>query len=109
MYDTEIRVVMVEHRVVKLHRKQENRLTAMLSALCLALSGSLAGAVSVFVGRGQGRVPELYGTTMLLEDVGGYVLVGVIAFIAAVVITVLCIRYREKEKKSCDKKEEDNK
>ena len=109
MYDTETRVAMVVRRVNVLHRKRENRLTAMLAALCLMLTASPTGVIGVFGGRGQGRVAGLYGTTMLFEDAGGYVLVGVIAFIAAVVITVLCIRYRERRKKSCDKTEEDKK
>ena len=66
----------------------------MLSALCLLLTVSLVGAISAFSGQGQSYVPGLYGATMLLEDAGGYVLVGALAFIAAVAITVLCIRYR---------------
>ena len=36
---------------------------------------------------------------LLHENAGGYVLVGVTAFTAAVVITVLCIRYRERTRK----------
>ena len=39
MCDTETRVVMVARRVNVLHRKQKNRLTAMLSVLCLMLTG----------------------------------------------------------------------
>lgn len=103
MYDTKMRVDMVEQCVNVLHRKRQNRLTAMLCALCLILTGSLVEVIGALGGRGQGRVTGLYGTTMLFEDAGSYVLVGVIAFIAAVVITVLCIRYQEKQKKSCEK------
>lgn len=44
-------------------------------------------------------VPGLYGTLMVHEDAGGYVLVGVIAFTVAVIITVLCIRRIDKGKK----------
>lgn len=109
MYDTETRVAMVARRVNVLHRKRENRLAAMLSMLCLMLTASLTGAIGALGGRGQGSVTGLYGTTMLFEDAGGYVLVGVLAFAAAVAITVLCIRYREKGKKRCKKQEEDEK
>ena len=101
MYHTETRVAMVTRRVNVLHGKRENRLTAMLSMLCLMLTSGLVAEIGALGGRGQGRVTGLYGTTMLFEDAGGYVLVGVLAFVAAVVITVLCIRYREKEKKIC--------
>lgn len=97
MYDIQTRVAMVERRVNVLRRKRDNRLTAMLSMLCLMLTGSLAGAIGAFGSGGQGYVSGLYGATMLLEDAGGYVLVGVLTFVAAVVITVLCIRYRKKK------------
>ena len=107
MYDIKMRVVIVTRRVSMLHRKRENRLTARLSVLCLMLMGSLIGVIRAWGGGGQGRVTGLYGTMMLLKDAGGYVLVGVIAFILAVAITVLCIRYREREKKIQDKHEED--
>lgn len=36
---------------------------------------------------------------LLREDAGGYVLVGVAAFTAAVVLTVVCMRLHEREKK----------
>lgn len=103
MYDTQTRVAMVTRRVTMLHRKRENRLAAMLSMLCLMLTGGLIGAIGAFGDQGQGYVSGLYGATMLFEDAGGYVLVGVITFAAAVAITVLCIRHREKgkEKKIC--------
>ena len=107
MYDSEMRVAMVKHRVGVLHRKRENCLSAMLSALCLLLTGCLAGAISAFSGKGQSCVPGLYGATMLFEDAGGYVLVGALAFVTAVAITVLCIRYREK--KICNMTEDDKK
>ncbi len=109
MYDTETRVAMVARRVNVLHRKWENRLSGVLSMLCLLLTGGIIAVIGTLGGRGQGSVAGLYGTTMLFEDAGGYVLVGVIAFIAAVAITVLCIRYREKRKKNDKKMEDDQK
>jgi len=38
------------------------------------------------------------GSTMLFDGVGGYVLVAVISFIAAVIITVICIRLQKKHR-----------
>ena len=46
------------------------------------------------------------GAMLLYENAGGYVLVGVAAFAAAVVITVACIRYREKNTRKTQTKEE---
>ena len=98
MYDTETRVAMVARRVNVLHRKRENWLAATLSMLCLMPTASLTRAIGALGGRGQGSVTGLYGATMLFEDAGGYVLVGVLAFAAAVAITVLCIRHKGKRK-----------
>ena len=38
-----------------------------------------------------------FGAMLLREDAGGYVLVGVVCFAAAVVITALCFRLRNRE------------
>jgi hypothetical protein len=38
-------------------------------------------------------------SSLLGEDAGGYVLVGVISFVAAVCITVCCLKARNKEEK----------
>ena len=47
-----------------------------------------------------------FGAMLLREDAGGYVLVGVAAFAAAVVLTVVCMRLHEREKQK-QKHEED--
>lgn len=39
----------------------------------------------------------MYGTILLHEGAGGYVLAGVISFTAAVVITALCIKLKERK------------
>ena len=44
----------------------------------------------------------MYGTILLHEGAGGYVLVAVISFTVAVVITALCIKFRKREQKSQD-------
>ena len=44
----------------------------------------------------------MYGTILLHEGAGGYVLAAVISFTVAVVITALCIKFRKREQKSQD-------
>ena len=100
MYDTAERVRRVRLRIGELHRKRENRLLGGLASLCAVLTFSLIGTICFLTGGGQGgTVPGLYGAVLLFEDAGGYVLTGVLSFAAAVVITVFCIRRREKTKK----------
>ena len=40
---------------------------------------------------------------LLRRDAGGYVLLGTVSFAAAVVLTVLCIRLRDREKMRKDR------
>ena len=80
MYDTEKRVALVKKRMAKHHRRQVQRSIRRLSALCLLLFLFLVGAVGM----------------VLHEGAGGYVLVAVISFTMAVVITVLCIKFGKK-------------
>ena len=49
-------------------------------------------------GRTSGVVQGSYGAMMLFEAAGSYVLVGLISFTLAVIITLICIRYKEKNK-----------
>ena len=96
MYDTEKRVELVKKRVHEKYRRKERRVICRLSALCTALSAFLVGTVHTAAGQ-QITARGMYGSILLHEDAGGYVLVGVISFSTAVMITVLCIRLRERE------------
>ena len=63
-------------------------------------------AMSTVVRPGQTAAWGVFGAMLLREDAGGYVLVGVAAFAAAVVLTVVCMRMHEREKQK-QKHEED--
>lgn len=97
MYDTEKRVELVKKRVLEKYRRKKRRGIFRLSALCMALFAFLVGTVHTAAGQTQITARGMYGSILLHEDAGGYVLVGVISFATAVVITVLCIRLRERE------------
>ena len=58
---------------------------------------ALAGAAGTVVGQGQSEAWGVFGAMLLREDAGGYVLVAVISFAAAAVITALCFRLRNRE------------
>lgn len=99
MYDTEKRVELVKKRVLEKCRWKERRGIYRLSALCMALFTFLVGTVSAAVGQAQVTAQGMYGSILLHEDAGGYVLVGVVSFATAVVITVLCVKLRERERR----------
>lgn len=101
MYDTEERIRRVKERAGELRARREKRSLRMLSALCLLLSLAL---IQTFVRltdspRG-GSVQKMLGATLMFEDAGAYVLVGVLSFTLAVVVTILCLRHRYKKERS---------
>ena len=52
--------------------------------------------------RGRPAAWGAFGAMLLREDAGGYVLVAVVSFAAAVVITALCFRLRNRENQKKD-------
>ena len=105
MYDTATRVKMVKKRIRQRQREMEKYRIFALSAICVLLSAALVGLMGIFTGAEQIVIPGLYGSILLHENAGGYVLVGVISFTTAVIITVLCIKYRKRNKTN-DSKED---
>ena len=97
MYDTARRVTLVKQRVRENTRRRQRREAISLSAFCLMLFTALAGAADALIVRGQTAAWGAFGAMLLREDAGGYVLVAVVSFAAAVVITVLCFHLRKKE------------
>ena len=102
MYDTARRVALVRQRVRKnTHRRQQHGIYG-LSAACMLLFAVLMQALSTVVRPGQTAAWGVFGAMLLREDAGGYVLVAVISFAAAVAITALCFRLRIRENQKKD-------
>ncbi len=102
MYDTARRVALVKQRVRENTRRRQRCEAISLSALCLMLFTALAGAADALIVRGQTTAQGVFGTMLLREDAGGYVLVAVISFAAASAITALCFRLRTRENRRKD-------
>ena len=96
MYDTKTRIELVKKRMHEYHRCQERRAVCRLSVLCTLLFLSLVGATGIMQSQPI-NVTGMYGTILLHEDAGGYVLVAVVSFAAATAITALCIRLRNRK------------
>ena len=97
MYDTARRVALVKQRVRENTRRRQRREAISLSAACMLLFVVLMQAAGTVVGSGQPEAWGVFGAMLLREDAGGYVLVAVVSFAAAVVITALCFRLRNRE------------
>ena len=103
MYDTARRVALVKQRVRENTRRRQRREAISLSAFCLMLFTALAGAADALIVRGQTAAWGVFGAMLLREDAGGYVLVAVVSFAAAVVITALCFQLRKRENQKKDR------
>lgn len=102
MYDTARRVALVKQRVRENTRRRQRREVISLSAACILLCAALMQTAGTVVALGQTAAWGVFGAMLLREDAGGYVLVAVVSFAAAVVITALCFRLRSKENRRKD-------
>jgi membrane protein implicated in regulation of membrane protease activity len=103
MRSAEERTALILGRTRSLRRDQERRRDAGLLSACCALCACLLLALT---DGGAGHVPGFYGSALLYGSAGGYVLAGVSAFAAGVVVTVLCIKYKKKQDRETEKGEE---
>lgn len=101
MYDTTERVRRVKQTALRLIQKRERTALRRLGTLCTVLALGLTGALAHFTDGAPGAaVQGAYGATLLSDSAGGgYVLVGVASFAAAAVLTVVCMRLHEREKR----------
>ena len=102
MYDTARRVALVKQRVRENTRRRQRRGIYGLSAMCMLLFAVLMQAVGTVIAPGQTATWGVFGAMLLRQDAGGYVLVGVVCFATAVVITALCFRLRKRENQKKD-------
>ena len=102
MYDTARRVALVKQRVRENTRRRQRCGIYGLSAACMLLCAALTQAADAFAVQGQTAAWGSFGAMLLREDAGGYVLVAVVSFAAAAVITALCFRLRIREKQKKD-------
>ena len=102
MYDTARRVALVKQRVRENTRRKRQRGIYGLSAACMLLFAVLMQVAGTVIGQGQTAAQGVFGAMLLREDAGGYVLVAVVSFAAAAVITALCIRLRSRENQKKD-------
>ena len=100
------RARLARRRAAILARRVQRRSIGALGAASCALFAALMAALGAATGLDSAAVTGTDGAMLLYEDAGGYVLVGVASFTAAVVITALCMRYSNREKKRDTEEEE---
>ena len=95
-YSREEAIKEIRSRKNALQEKDDRRKLSVLSVLSAVLLCStvvilsgISGDPSSVVLAGSG-----FGAMLVNADVGGYILAGVIAFMAGVIITVMCVRHK---------------
>ena len=74
MYDTARRVALVKQRVQENTRRRQRREVISLFAACMLLCAALMQTAGTVVGPGQPEAWGVFGSMLLRQDAGGYVL-----------------------------------
>ncbi|MBR6293467.1 MAG: hypothetical protein IKR54_02645 [Lachnospiraceae bacterium] len=103
-FETDEAIRLIEKKAMKLKIRQLRTRIGILSGAALSVLILSVALLYQFSGFGSPDSVEMYGfgALMLSDDAGGYVLVGVLSFVLAAVITFGCIKYSvlRREKKS---------
>ncbi len=76
-------------------RSARRRISALSAGAGVSLC-ALAALGYALAAQGTALVEADYGAFLLPSHAGGYVLAGVLAFAAGVLVTLLCLRYRDR-------------
>ena len=84
----------------EIRRRREKRKLEILSACVVMLFAGIALTIYRFAGGIAGRAAETaYGAFLLSPEAGGYILVGVMAFAAGILLMVILQTYQRNRKK----------
>ena len=110
MRGMEERIALVKARTRALARRRERKRLLGLSAVSICLTAALLDAIVRLGGAGHSlSAGELAGSSLLADSAGGYVLVAVLSFAAAVVVTTLCFRLRRRQETESNQDQKDQK
>ena len=93
---TETRLREIRGRTRQYRKKYENRLIFCLTMCNLFLFAGIGVLFRRVQGPGTVAVADAYGTVLLRDGVGAYVVIGIVAFVAGVALTVICIRLKRR-------------
>ena len=94
--NTEARLREIRSRTKQYRKKYENRLLTCLAMCNLILFAGIGVLFRSVQGPGTVAVADAYGTVLLRDGAGVYVVIGIVAFVAGVALTVICIRLKKK-------------
>ena len=93
---TETRMREIRSRTRQYRKRYEARLISCLTMCSLFLLAGIGVLFSSVQAPGAAAVTKGYGGVLLRSGAGEYVVIGLIAFVIGVAVTVLCIRLKRK-------------
>jgi len=82
--------------------KENNKIRRQMILLAVSAATILVLLIVTlyqYTGSGSGTAgTSAYGALMVSDEAGGYVLVGVLSFIVAVIVTLICIKIADRNK-----------
>ena len=100
MRTEEERLALLHARADALRRRRDRNVLTALGGVSFGLCICLFAVMADLNGTAHPALGGQFAGASLLGDlIGGYVLVAVLSFAAAVILTLICIRRQEREKK----------
>lgn len=91
------RLEAVHSMAADIRKRTQRRIISVLSVFSICLLAGIVRIMACVTGLHQSMQNDGFtGSSLLDSGAGGYVLVGVASFAAAVIITLICIRYRRR-------------
>lgn len=104
---TENRVREIHRRVKKKRLQRENRMLSVLAFMNVFLVTNLCMICDAVKAPGIPAVAGSSGTILLRNGMSAYIVTAIAAFCLGVIVTAICIRYKNRQKQS--RKPEDGK
>lgn len=96
---TKIRIREIRKRTRRRRCQNEIRILSCLSVLTMLLIAGIRALLADVQTAGIVQVNSAYSSVLIRQETGGYILVGVAAFVVGAAVTVIFVRIRRKMKR----------
>lgn len=97
MNQREIRRCKIHRRMNVLRNRYDRRILGSMTVLIAGLTVCMGILLQMAHVSGIPTVNDGYGSVLLRNGADVYVIIGMIAFVAGVIFTVICIRFRDRK------------
>lgn len=105
MRDLSRRMEDIRSQVSRYRCRHEKRAMASLSAVCMALICGMGILLRMKQQPGMFTIQTEYGTVLLHNGGGAYIVIGVFAFLAGAALTILCEKLTRRRRQTAGRRE----